>query len=196
MALTRKLLNGMGLTDEQVDTIIEAHAETVEGLKAEADKYKGDAEKLPGVQKELDDLKAAWDGGYKEKYEKEHQAFEDFKKDQSAKDTRQAKEKAYRTLLREAGISDKRLDSVLKVSDVDSVELDENGAVKDADKLMETVKADWSDFIVTNTMAGAPTANPPANTGGGTMSKEDIMKIKDAGERQRAIAENHTLFGF
>lgn len=25
MALTRKLLRGMGLTDEQVDTIIEAH---------------------------------------------------------------------------------------------------------------------------------------------------------------------------
>ena len=27
MALTRKLLKGMGLTDEQVDTIIEAHTE-------------------------------------------------------------------------------------------------------------------------------------------------------------------------
>ena len=32
MALTRKLLKGMGLTDEQVDTIIEAHADTVDGL--------------------------------------------------------------------------------------------------------------------------------------------------------------------
>ena len=33
MALTRKLLKGMGLTDEQVDTIIEAHTDTVDGLK-------------------------------------------------------------------------------------------------------------------------------------------------------------------
>lgn len=32
MALTRKLLKGMGLTDEQVDTIIEAHTDTVDGL--------------------------------------------------------------------------------------------------------------------------------------------------------------------
>ena len=57
----------MGLTDEQVDSIIEMHTDTVDGLKADISKYKGDAEKLPGVQKELDDLKAAGDGVYKEK---------------------------------------------------------------------------------------------------------------------------------
>ena len=39
MALTRKLLKGMGLTEEQVDTIIEAHSETVEGLKKQAETY-------------------------------------------------------------------------------------------------------------------------------------------------------------
>ena len=75
MALTRKLLKGMGLTDEQVDTIIEAHTDTVDGLKADVDKYKADAEKLPGVQKQLDDLKAAGDGGYKEKYDNSVDAY-------------------------------------------------------------------------------------------------------------------------
>ena len=84
MALTRKLLKGMGLTDEQVDTIIEAHTDTVDGLKEQVKTYKADAEKLPNVQKELDDLKAAGDGGYKEKYEKEHKAFEDYKADVDA----------------------------------------------------------------------------------------------------------------
>lgn len=54
MALTRKLLKGMGLTDEQVDTIIEAHTDTVDGLKADVGKYKSDAEKLPDVQKQLE----------------------------------------------------------------------------------------------------------------------------------------------
>ena len=69
MALTRKLLKGMGLTEEQVDTIIEAHTDTVDGLKEDIKKYKDNAEKLPTVQKELDDLKAAGDGGFKHKYE-------------------------------------------------------------------------------------------------------------------------------
>ena len=58
MALTRTLLKGLGLTEEQVGTIIEAHSETVNGLKEELGTYKAAAEKLPGVQKELDDLKA------------------------------------------------------------------------------------------------------------------------------------------
>ena len=35
MALTRTLLKGMGLTEEQAGTIIEAHTETVDGLKAD-----------------------------------------------------------------------------------------------------------------------------------------------------------------
>ena len=45
MAITRKLLKGMGLTEEQQDTIIEAHTDTVNGLKADVERYKADAER-------------------------------------------------------------------------------------------------------------------------------------------------------
>ena len=163
MALTRKLLKGMGLTDEQVDTIIEAHTETTDGLKADLKKYKDDAEKLPGVQRELDDLKAAGDGGYKKKYEDEHKAFEDFKQAQTAKETKQAKEKAYAEFLKSVGVSEKRIPAILKVTDLDSVEL-EGDKVKDADsKLSEAVKTEWADFIETSNTGGANTPTPPAN---------------------------------
>ena len=47
MALTRKLLKGMGLTDEQVDTIIEAHNATVEGVIADVATYMDYEAKLP-----------------------------------------------------------------------------------------------------------------------------------------------------
>ena len=107
MALTRKLLKGMGLTDEQVDTIIEAHTDTVDGLKADVSKYKSDAEKLPGVQKQLDDLKAAGDGGYKEKYEKEHSDFEAYKSGVTAKESKAAKEKAVRAYFESKKITDR-----------------------------------------------------------------------------------------
>lgn len=180
MALTRKLLKGMGLTDEQVDTIIEAHTDTVDGLKADIAKYEGDAKKLPGVQKELDDLKAAGDGGYKEKYEKEKKAFEDFKNEQTAKETKKAKENAYRELLKAAGVSEKRIPAILKVTDLNSVEL-EGDKVKDADKLTETVKTDWADFIESSETSGADTKTPPANNTGdskdlGSLSMEDYIK--------------------
>ena len=163
MALTRKLLKGMGLTEEQVDTIIEAHTETVDGLKTDINKYKGDAEKLPGVQKKLADLEAAGDGGYKEKYEKEHADFEKYKADQTAKETRQAKEIAYHEFLKSVGVSEKRIPSIIKVTDLNAVEL-EGDKVKDADnKLAESVKTEWADFIETSNTDGANTQNPPAN---------------------------------
>lgn len=166
MALTRKLLKGMGLTEEQVDTIIEAHTETTDGLKKDIEKYKDNAEKLPTVQKELDDLKAAGDGGYKEKYEKEKKAFEDFKAAQTAKETRQAKENAYREFLKTVGVSEKRIPAIMKVTDLDGIEMD-GDKFKDADKLTESVKAEWADFIETSNTNGANTNTPPANNNNG-----------------------------
>ena len=63
MAITRKFLKAMGIEDDKIEQIIDAHTETVDGLKADVDKYREDALKLPDVQKELNDLKAAGDGG-------------------------------------------------------------------------------------------------------------------------------------
>ena len=181
MALTRKALKAMGLTDEQVDSIIEMHTDTVDGLKADISKYKGDAEKLPTVQKELDDLKAAGDDGYKEKYEKEHKAFEDFKTEQSKAATHNAKQAAYKALLKEAGIAEKYLEMVLKVSDVDAVELD-GDKIKDADKLKETIKTDFDGFIGTDGTKGADTHNPNPggdNNPGNDYSKYETMSMAD-----------------
>ena len=161
MALTRKLLKGMGLTDEQVDTIIEAHTDTVDGLKKDISKYKDDAEKLPTVQKELDDLKSAGDGGYKEKYENEKKAFEDFKKAQTEKETKKARESAYAEFLKSVGVSEKRIPAIIKVTDLDSVF--EGDKVKDAEAHAEAVKTEWADFIETSNTNGANTQNPPAN---------------------------------
>ena len=194
MALTRKMLKAMGIEEEKIDQIIEAHAETVDGLKADLNKYKGDAEKLPGVQKELDELKAAGDGGYKEKYDKEHKDFEDFKKEITTEKTRGAKEKAYRELLKEAGVSEKRIDAVMKVFVHEDIELDEAGKIKDADKVTESVKKEWADFIVQTHTTGAPTATPHEN-GGKSKTKEDILAIKDGAARRQAMLENPSLFG-
>lgn len=197
MALSRKLLKGMGLNDEQVDTIIEAHTETVTGLKAEAAKYKADAEALPDVQKELEraksDLEVGKKDSWKVKYDAVKEEFDEYKQEQKKKESRAAKESAYRDLLKTAGISEKRIDAVLRVSDVESVELDEHGAIKDADRLTAAIKAEWSDFIVTTQTRGADTPTPPANSGK-AMTRDEIMAIPDRTERRAAIAANLKLF--
>jgi len=128
------------------------------------------------------------------KYKALKEDFNNFKAEAAKKETRSTKENAYRALLKEAGISEKRIDAVLRVSDVDGVELDEKGKIKDSQKLVKDIKAEWEDFIVTTETKGAETPVPPANTGGSTITKDEIFKIKDASERQRAIAENINLF--
>lgn len=201
MAITRKLLKGMGLTEEQQDTIIEAHTDTVNGLKADIDRYKADAEKLPGVQKELDDLKGKGDDGYKAKYESEHKAFEDYKKTVDAEKTTSAKEKAVEAVLKKIGVSEKRLQSVAKLAKadglLDALELNDDGAVKEADKLEKSLKDSYSEYITTTSTKGADTPTPPANSGGANLTMADIYKKDEKGRyvmdyeaRLKAIEEN------
>lgn len=177
MSLTRKLLKGMGLTDEQVDTIIEAHTDTVDGLKADISKYKGDAEKLPGVQKELDDLKAAGDGGFKEKFEKEHSDFENFKKTIEEKETKAAKESAVRAYYESKGITGTSLDIAMRGSSAEIAALTLDGdKIKDCSALDALVNGTFKGLVSTTTTKGADTSNPPANN----HSVEDLGSLSMA----------------
>ena len=197
MALTRKLLKGMGLTDEQVDTIIEAHTDTVDGLKADVSKYKTDAEKLSDVQKELDDLKAKGDDGWKEKHDKLKGEFDKYKGDIEAKETKANKEKAVRAFYESKGIIGKNLEIAMRGSrvEIDGIELD-GDKIRDASALDALVRGDFSGLVATTTTKGANTANPPANNGGKTgKTKEEIMAIRDPAVRQAEIAKNPEAFG-
>lgn len=200
MALTRRFLSAFGIEEDKVDEIIKAHTDTVDALKEQRDAYKAEADKLPSIQKELDDLKAAAEKGgkdtFKVKYEALKEDFANYKKEQQQKEIHERKQSLYKELLQEVGISEKRINSVLKVSDVDAVEIDENGKVKDADTLKDAIKTEWEDFIVTESSKGADTATPPVGNGKVYKSKDEIMSIKDVAERQKAIADNHEMFGF
>ena len=197
MALTRKFLSALGIEQEKIDEIIQAHVETIEPIKAERDKFKTEAEKLPSVQDELKALKEKAEGEdpYKDKFEKLQKEYKEYKADIEAKATMSKKENAFKALLKEIGIPEKRIDSVLKVSDVSKIEFDDEGKVKEGDKLKDSLKTEWADFIPTTKTEGAKTATPPANTGKTTMTREQIRAIPDAAARQKAMLENPTLFG-
>ena len=150
---------------------------------------------LKGEKQNAED-KATSAEKWKTKYDALKDDFEAYKKDITAKESKAARSNAYKELLKQAGISEKRLDAVLKVSDIDSLEMGDDGKFKDADKILENIKTEWADFITTTETHGASTATPPSNNGGGKMTKEEIMKIKDTSERQKAIADNHELFGY
>ena len=181
MALTRKSLKAMGLTDEQVDSIIEMHTETVDGLKEQVKTYKADAEKLPNVQKELDDLKAAGDGGFKEKFEKEHSDFENFKKTIQEKETKAAKESAAKAFFESKGITGNSLEIAMRGSSAEIAALDLDGEkIKDSSALDALVNGTFKALVSTTTTKGANIPNPPITTPNKAYSADDIRKMSPA----------------
>lgn len=173
MGLSRKMLAAMDIPAEKIDEIINAHTETVNAIKEERDALKDAAEKLPGVEKQLKKVNAELEkfkaDDWETKYNTVKGEYDTFKKDTETKAVKTAKETAYKKLLAEAGISDKRIETVMRVSGatIEGLELDKDGKIKDADKLTESAKSEWADFIVTTGAKGADVSNPPANEGDG-----------------------------
>ena len=195
MSLTRKFLASKGLEADVIEEIIAAHTETVNGLKDkidEANKYKETAEKVPDLEKQIETLKKS---ATAEDYESLKTEYEKYKKDVQAKSERKAKEDAYKEILKDAGIPEKHFAKICKYSDIDGLELDDDGKIKTAKDLLASIKEEWGDHIEKTGKKGAETATPPKGGAGSTKTKEEIMAIEDDDERQQAIAENHELFG-
>ena len=200
MSLTRKMLKAMGIEEEKIDQIIEAHTDTVDGLKSDLSKYKTDAEKLPDVQKELDELKAKGDDGWKEKHDRLKEEFDQYKNDVQEKETKAAKEAAYRAILKDANLSEKGIEKAIKYAEWDKIELDADGKLKGANDHIKSVREEWAEYVTTTTTTGAKTSTPPANTGGAKLTKAEIYARDEHGryklstaERQKALAENPEL---
>jgi predicted nuclease with TOPRIM domain len=195
MAFTRKFLSALGIEADKVDEIIAAHTEVTDALKEERDKYKANAERLPDIEKQLAEMQKKMDGDdpFKDKYEALQKEYEDYKAEVNNKETTAKKESAFRHVLKDIGIPDKRIDSVIKVSDINGIELTEEG-IKDEETLKAKLKEEWTDFIATKSTEGVPSANPPSNTGKTTMTKEQIRAISDPVARQKAMMENSSLF--
>ena len=167
----RKII-GEACTDEMEAAILALHHSIVDEIRdqldaanAEAAKYKADAEKLPGVQKELSDLKGGED--YKAKYEKEHADFDAYKKQIADGEELTKKKAAYRKLLADEHISEKRLDSVIRLTDFSGIKLDKDGNLQDVDELKETIKSEWAEYITTERMDGVNPGTPPGKDGSG-----------------------------
>lgn len=176
MALTRKFLSALGIETEKIDEIIASHTETVDGLKEEIKKYKGDAEKLADTEKKLEDAQKELDtlktdtsnDELKTKYSALEKEYKEYKDSIKAKEEHEKKELAFRNALKEAGISEKRFDAIIKVSgeDIDKIEFDNDGKPKNSDTISKSINDNWSEFKEVESIVGAKVPNPPSNKGG------------------------------
>lgn len=197
MALTRKLLKSLGVSDDAIEAIIDAHSETVTGLKERITTLEQQVEEIPTITKERDELKEkvetlTTNGGDAAKVQAE---FDAYKAEVEGEKTRSAKRTALDALLRDkVGVKrDEARQLILDAAKLDDYELDDNGSIKDADGHVKTLGEKYAPFVGSVRTTGTRTIAPP--TGGKTpKTREEIMKISDYGERIRAIAENREQF--
>lgn len=171
MALTNRMLKTMGIEEEQRDQIMEAHQDTLREIREERDRLRDQAAKVPDLQRQLQEAqeaaKASDGDEWRKKFEAEHRALEDYRRKVEAEEQERSKAKAYRSLLVDkANVDPKRVDRIMRLIDLSKVDLDDDGAVKDADEVARAAAEEWADFVVTKRTEGSDPENPPAGNGG------------------------------
>lgn len=209
MALTKakikEILSEAGADESKISDatlkIMEGHTASIDALREERDTYKKEADAAADAKKEAADLKKENESlkesqkdSYKVKYDALKEEFTEYKKGIESEKTKASKAKAYKALLKEAEISEKVIDDILDITNLDKIKLDKDGNIEGADDIKKNVAEKYAEFRVKTEKKGAETVTPPANTGGGKKTKEEIDAIKDTAARQRAMLENKELY--
>lgn len=191
MAFTRATLrnlakeSGVELPKEFEDALISEHT-TARDAYAE-EQVKAELAKQP--------TEKAGNVKDSEEYKTLKQSFDDYKAEVAAKETKAAKEAAYRAILKDANLSEKGVEKAIKYAEWDKIELEADGKLKGASDHIKAVKEEWAEYVTTTTTTGAKTSNPPANNGGSVKTKEEIYKMENgryvlsASERQAELAK-------
>ena len=163
MALTRSFLKSLGLDEDKIESVIEAHSETDSALnqkyselEARYNGVKENADRLPEVQKELDDLKKH---DFRTKYESEA-------------------EKAVRAYYIGKSIRGDNLNIAMRGTPLEEITLSEDGTIADTKALDALVAGDFRPLIQTEeprrTVASggslAPRGAPPEQTPSSVMN--------------------------
>lgn len=209
MSFKRSDLAALGIEPEKIQTPIDWHSETVKGLQAKIAENEDNGDKLAKVQAELDKVKndleaankaiaAAEKDNYKGKFETVTAELEMLKSETAAKETAATKQAALKEKLKEAGYSERAMNLIIRNGFAKDVELGEDGKPTNLETVISSIQADsdFSGFTPEVKETKHTPANPPANAGSKKqITWEDIDKIKDSGERQKAMAENAESLG-
>jgi DNA repair exonuclease SbcCD ATPase subunit len=203
MAITVKYLEDLGVEKEVAEKIFAERSKEIEADKAKREKLetelKESKESLDNLSKEFEDLKA--NNASAEEYKSKYEAViaENEAKAKQAEADRILAEKTENINKRfEAVVGEKTFSHNAIKADYlkkfgEAIEMEDNKSLSDEQIFHNLIKDDATAF--TGVTAVKLQGGTPMGTNSTVYSsKEDIMKIKDATQRQNAIRENPQLF--
>lgn len=175
MAFTRKFLKALGIAEEAIDSIMDAHTEVTNALVAERDAARNAAPDVAKLTKERDELKEKLATARDEGKAEVQAAFDSYKRGIEAEKLNAGKRDAVKALLREKGVQrDDFVTLLLSQVDLNKVEL-ADGKVKDA-AFVDALKTTYAGCFGTVGQKGADPHNPPSG-GNQSMTKEAFQKL-------------------
>jgi len=182
MGLNREKLSELGINEEAAQEILKIHWSVVDGMKGRIEELRNSADRVPALTKELEKLKSEnlSSSEYKNKYELEKKAFEDFKKNIETEKVNSTKDKLYRKLLAENHVKSNKIDLIMRTVNLDKLELDGEDKLKDSADLNKSIMKDWEDFIEVTEVKGTDTATPPQGNENAIEHSDQIKKFREA----------------
>ena len=176
MAFTRATIrnlakeSGVELPKELEDALVTEHLNARNAYAEE--QVKAELEKQPATKAE--NVKDS------EEYKALKADFDKYKAEVAAKETKAAKEAAYRAILKDANLSEKGIEKAIKYAEWDKIELGEDGKLKGANDHIKAAREEWSEYVTTNTTIGAKTSTPPANNHAKNYTTAEIKNMSAA----------------
>ena len=159
--MNREELKAMGLTDEQIGSVMENYGKSVVNLQKSADEK--DAE-----------LKKYQKGGEYYTDPKEIERLKTFEKETLTRETNAKKTEALTKLFKGAKATDSVAKLLISGHDLEKLELDDKGEIKNGAELLKKAKADYADLFGGSGDKGVPQANPDAGGDAGTKTPQIV----------------------
>lgn len=166
--ITREALKAKGYTDEQIDTLLDM-------FHAEEQELRGQVTKLTSEREEAKAEIA--------KYQKDGELYFDpaelerlktFEKETLTRETNAKKTEALTKLFKGAKATDSVAKLLISGHDLEKLELDDKGEIKNGAELLKKAKADYADLFGGSGDKGVPQANPDAGGDAGTKTPQIV----------------------
>ena len=176
MAFTRATIrnlakeSGVEIPKEFEDALVSEHLNARNAYAEE--QVKAELEKQPATKAE--NVKDS------EEYKALKADFDKYKAEVTEKETKAAKEAAYRAILKDANLSEKGIEKAIKYAEWDKIELDTDGKLKGANDHIKAAREEWAEYVTTTTTTGAKTSTPPANNHAKNYTTAEIKSMSAA----------------
>ncbi len=166
--ITREALKAKGYTDEQIDTLLDM-------FHAEEQELRGQVTKLTSEREEAKAEIAKYQkGGEYYTDPKEIERLKTFEKETLTRETNAKKTEALTKLFKGAKATDSVAKLLISGHDLEKLELDDKGEIKNGAELLKKAKADYADLFGGSGDKGVPQANPDAGGDAGTKTPQIV----------------------